>query len=119
LDQLTGAMVDEDTCYGRRRLAFGKLELCVLKIDQTLSERTALLHIFQRRLQGALDHGKPLDCDHQALLRQLLHELSEATSFFAPEQIVSGHLRIQEEQLRGVACLESELLELAAAPETT
>ncbi|KIU01529.1 hypothetical protein QU38_01155, partial [Staphylococcus aureus] len=102
---------------GRLGLAFSELEGRVLEFEDRLAERLAFFRIGGGQLHRALHRRHRADGDDQPLLRQLLHELDEALALLGAEQVLRRHDRVLEEQLRGVAGLQADLVEVAAAAE--
>src|SRR6516164_9561499 len=99
----------------RLRFAFGEPELGVLEFNYLLTEGLSLLDVLERESKRAFNHGLGMDHDDETLARKIVHELREALSFLATEQVLRRQLHLLEEQFRGVGGIEPELLELAAA----
>lgn len=54
--------------------------------------------------------------DRQAFLRQFAHQVGKALPLLA-KQIADGDTNVREEQLGGICCIPSDLLQLASATE--
>ncbi len=94
-------------------LAGGQLELRVLEVRDRLAEDGALLHVLLGEPDRGLGLGVGAEGDAPALGGQVVAEVVEALVLLA-EQVLDGHLDVDERQLGGVGGLQAELVELAA-----
>ena len=111
-------VISEHFCDSRLGLAFGKLELGVLEVEDRLAECLAAFDIIDGLVDRALDHADALEADDVALLRQFLHQLDEALALFPAKQVSGGHADVIKEQLGGVSGMLADLVEVTATAET-
>ncbi|MNM35126.1 hypothetical protein D3C81_457980 [compost metagenome] len=113
---LTDVVVDGQAHGRGLGLDVRELEFGVLEVPDGLVERLAVLHVLDGLLQQAFELGGAVQGDHQALLRQLFHQVHEALVLFT-EQVAHRHTDIVEEQLGGVGGMLADLVQLAPAAE--
>lgn len=107
------AAVDENPADLDLSRHLRQLESRVLEIGNRLAERLALAGVFQRPLQSGFSRRQPADGNSEALLRQFLHQISEAHPRL-PQQIFLGHANVLEEQLRSVLRFHADFFQTLA-----
>ncbi|SKT64792.1 Uncharacterised protein [Mycobacteroides abscessus subsp. abscessus] len=109
-------LIDVHLCRFQLGDELGDEELVVLQAADLLTERLALLGVFD----GLLQHGDRV-CDvgdrtAHPLLRQALHHRDESLVDLA-DDVLGGHPHIGEEQLGGIGLGLAHFVQLAAALE--
>ena len=98
----------------RFSLALGQLEARILKVDERLAERGALLHVLGRDGDGSLCGCDGGHADRQALIAHLVHDLEGPLAFGRTEQVRGRHPHVLKEQLASVLRVHADLLERTA-----
>src|SRR6516162_2019121 len=106
------AMVVKHPRDGRLRFAFGEPELSILEFNYLLTEGLSLLDVLDRKSKRALNHSLGMDRDNETLARKIVHELCEALTFLATEQVLRRQFPVLEEQFGGVGGIKPSFLSL-------
>lgn len=94
-------------------LAGGQLELGVLEVRDRLAEDGALAHVLLGEAYGGLGLRVGAEGDAPTLGGQVRTEVVEALVLLA-EQVLDGHLDVDERELGGVGGAQAQLVQLAA-----
>ena len=95
----------------------GELPLDRLEIADGFAELLALLGIIQRGFVGALGHAERQSGDGDAAAVEHAHGVDESVAFFA-QQIFGGNHAVFEDQFRGVAGAQAQLVFFFAGTES-
>src|SRR2546427_5996896 len=99
-----------------QRREIGKLVTDGLLLREWAAERVALADVGDGVLERARGHGDRVQAGHQALALEDAHDLVESDAL-APEQVLGGHARVLEGELRGVRGAHPHFLQGAAHTE--
>ncbi len=95
----------------------GQLKRNRLEFADGLAELLAPFGIVQRRLVGALRHAQAEGRNRDAAAIQRAHSIDEAVALFA-QQVLRRNLAVFEDQFRGVAGAQAELVFFLAGAES-
>jgi hypothetical protein len=105
------ARVEEHPRDVREGRALGKLEACVLQVEQGLAEGVALFGVDDGLLDRACGDDGRSDGYEQALLGQLGGQMYEAPTLDATEQVRCRNPGFVEEEFRGVRSMLADLVQ--------
>src|SRR2546422_683861 len=113
-DEAFDAVVEEYAGDMRLGLALRQLEARILKVDQRVAERPALLHVLGGDGDGSLRGCDGSHANRQALIAHLLHDLEAAPAFSGTEEVRGRDPHIVKKQLAGVLPVHADFFERAA-----
>jgi hypothetical protein len=99
------------------RMQVDELVLPVLALDDRLAERLALAAVLDCLIHRELEPGARADARDEALRLEVLHQVHEALVGLA-EHVSLRHAHVLERELRGVARVVADLLQLLRHAET-